>query len=265
MKDDIEAQQLNAFVDGELDLTRQLEVEKAMKEDAGLRTRVEGLKDLRRLLRDEGDYHVAPDALRQRIETMARARPAGPTAVAAAKETMRRWWGWRPLSAAVAATLALSLGMQLFLARENHETRLADEVVAGHVRSTLGQHLIDVASSDHHTVKPWLSSKLDFSPPVRDAQIGSAVFLGGRVDYLDGRPVAALVYRQGAHIVNAFVWPGPSNDSPVVFSTERGFQIAHWSRDGMNHWVISDVNRGEFMTLVHLLASPIDERPSTSQ
>lgn len=260
MKYDIDSQQVNAFVDGELDLTRQLEVEKAMQQDPRLQARVQSLKDLRKVLRDEGDYHVAPDALRKRVETLTRSQAARATAVAAATETVQRWWGWRPLSAAFAATLALSLGVQFFLQHGSRETHLADEVVASHVRSTLGQHLIDVASSDHHTVKPWLSSKLDFSPPVRDVQIGSAVFLGGRVDYLGGRPVAALVYRQGDHLVNAFIWPGPSDESHAVFSADRGFQIAHWSRDGMNHWVISDLNRGEFMNLVNLLASSIDER-----
>ena len=82
-----------------------------------------------------------------------------------------------------------------------------DEAVASHVRSTLGPHLVDVASSDHHTVKPFLSSKLGFSPPVYELQLPGSVFVGGRVDYLDGQPVAALVYRQGEHVVNAFVWP----------------------------------------------------------
>jgi anti-sigma factor RsiW len=107
-----------------------------------------------------------------------------------------------------------------------------------------------VASSDHHTVKPWLSSKLDFSPPVKELQIPDSVFLGGRVDYLDGRPVAALVYRQGAHVVNSFVWPSGGKDSKPDFLEERGFRTAHWSQGGMNHWVISDVNVEEFKAVV---------------
>ena len=128
-----------------------------------------------------------------------------------------------------------------------------DEAVASHVRSTIGQHLLDVASSDHHTVKPFLSSRLGYSPPVRELELPGSVFLGGRVDYLDGRPVAALVYRQDQHIVNSFVWPDAGGDSKPQFTSERGFLIAHWSQGGMRHCVISDVNREEFQRVVDAL------------
>jgi anti-sigma factor RsiW len=118
------------------------------------------------------------------------------------------------------------------------------------VRSTVGPHLVDVLSSDHHTVKPFLSSKLGFSPPVAELPLAGSVFVGGRVDYLDGRPVAALVYRQGDHVVNSFVWPDSASDSKPEFATERGYRIAHWLQGGMRHCVISDVNREEFQRLV---------------
>jgi anti-sigma factor RsiW len=110
-----------------------------------------------------------------------------------------------------------------------------------------------VPSSDHHTVRPWLSSKLDFSPPVDELQVSDSVFLGGRVDYLDGHPVAALVYRQGAHIVNSFVWPSSGKDSSPEFSAGRGFRTAHWSQGGMNHWVVSDLNAEEFERVVRAI------------
>jgi anti-sigma factor RsiW len=134
--------------------------------------------------------------------------------------------------------------------RSSQDERLLDDVVASHVRSTLGEHLVDVASSDHHTVKPWLSSKLDFSPPVAELQLPGSAFLGGRVDYLGGRPVAALVYRQGPHVVSSFIWPATGKDSRPEFAEARGFQTAHWTHGGMHHWVISDVNRGEFDAVV---------------
>jgi len=158
----------------------------------------------------------------------------------------------------LAATLAVALNVGGL--RWAQDDRLMDDVVASHVRSTLGQHLVDVASSDHHTVKPWLSSKLDFSPPVTELQIPGSVFLGGRVDYLDGHPVAALVYRQGEHVVNSFVWPGTAKDSKAEFSEERGFQTAHWSHSGMTHWVISDVNRSEFKTVIGAIQSAEGDR-----
>ncbi|MBC7483157.1 MAG: anti-sigma factor [Rhizobacter sp.] len=127
------------------------------------------------------------------------------------------------------------------------------DVVASHVRATLGQHLVDVASSDRHTVKPWLSARLGYSPPVAELPVPGSVFLGGRVEYLDGRPVAALVYRQGEHIVNAFVWPTNAADAPTGYGFARGFQTAHWSRAGMTHWVISDLNREAFGAIVRAL------------
>jgi len=252
MKPQLETQRINAFVDGELDLVNQLEVEERIKLDAGLRAQVDALRQLRAAIREDAEYHAAPDALRKRMAAMlvpepaarARARPAS-TAVA-----LQRWFGWRPMATSfgLAATLAVALNVGGL--RSVQDDRLMDDVVASHVRSTLGQHLVDIASSEHHVVKPWLSSKLDFSPPVNELQIPGSVFLGGRVDYLDGHPVAALVYRQGEHVVNSFVWPDTGKDTKPDFSSQRGFQMAHWSQAGMAHWVISDVNREEFKVVV---------------
>jgi len=112
-----------------------------------------------------------------------------------------------------------------------------------------------VFSSDRHTVKPFLSAKLGFSPPVDELPLPGSVFIGGRVDYLDGRPVAALVYRQGEHVVNSFVWPESASDSKPEFATERGYRIAHWLQGGMHHCVISDVNREEFERVVNAVRS----------
>ena len=260
MKPQIEAREINAFVDGELDLASQLEMEERMRLDPGLREQVEGLRQLREAIREGADYHAAPAALRERMTTLIAPKPRAsirPSAVAAA---VQRWLGWRPLAASFALVAVLAVAVNLAWLRSSQDDRLLDDVVASHVRSTLGQHLVDVASSDHHTVKPWLSSKLDFSPPVSELRIPGSVFLGGRVDYLGGRPVAALVYRQGEHIVNSFVWPSAAKDSSADFSAERGFQTAHWSQGGMSHWVISDVNREEFKAVVRAVQSADSDR-----
>ena len=253
MKSEIETETLNAFVDGELDALSQREIEARMAHDDGLRVEVAALRQLRQSVRDLADYHVAPEPLRQRIASMLPASPALPTGLSVGKGTLQYWFDWRPMLISFAALAFAVLTLNLTGWRPGHDDRLGQEVLASHVRSTLGQHLIDVASSDHHTVKPWLSSKLDFSPPIQESLLPGSEFLGGRVDYLDGRPVAALVYRQGEHVVNSFVWPSSSADSAVVFSAERGFQIAHWARSGMTHWVISDVNRDEFGAIVRAL------------
>ena len=254
MKVQNEAQQVNAFVDGELDLASQLEMEERVRVDTGLRKQVEEVRRLRDDVRQSATYHAAPAALRQRISALVSPqRSPAPVRSSALAEAVRRWLGWRPLLASLGFAAVLAVTVNLAWLQSSREGRLMDEVVASHVRSTLGQHLVDVASSDHHTVKPWLSSRLGFSPPVDELRLPGSVFLGGRVDYLDGQPVAALVYRQGEHIVNAFVWPGTKSDNKVQFSAERGFQTAHWSRNGMQHWVISDLGREEFQAVVHAL------------
>ncbi|MES2229322.1 MAG: anti-sigma factor [Pseudomonadota bacterium] len=256
--------ELGAFVDAELDLKSRLDLERQLAEDADLRRQVDEIRQLREAVREHADYHRAPEGCRQQwARSMAQAGqpstppPARARAIGAA---VRRWFGWRPLAASLGLAAVLAVTSNLLWLQTAREDRLADDVVASHVRATLGQRLVDVSSSDHHTVKPFLSSKLGFSPPVSELGISGSVFLGGRVDYLDGRPVAALVYKQGEHVVDSFVWPGVASDAKPSFSTERGYLTAHWSRHGMNHWVISDVNRDEFRAVVDAIASAETDR-----
>jgi anti-sigma factor RsiW len=250
MKPQIETQRINAFVDGELDLVHQLEIEERIKLDAGLRGQVDALRQLRSAIREDAEYHPAPDALRKRMAAMLAPQPAARRRPADLAGALQRWFGWRPMATSFGLAATLAVALNVVGMRSAQDDRLMDDVVASHVRSTLGQHLVDIASSEHHVVKPWLSSKLDFSPPVSELQIPGSVFLGGRVDYLDGHPVAALVYRQGEHVVDSFVWPDAGKDTQPDFSSQRGFQTAHWSQAGMAHWVISDVNREEFKIVV---------------
>ncbi len=264
MKPDIDTGQLNAFVDGELELSRQLEFEQRLKQDDTVRARVDGLRQLREDIRTAADYHTVPVALRQRLSAMLSVSSSEPRALVGTSTgvssggpsgaaPLRRRWDWRPGVLLPSLVTAMVLAVSLLWWRAERETRLMEEVVASHVRSTLGQHLVDVASSDRHTVKPWLSSKLDFSPPVHDLHRPGSTVLGARVDYLDGRPVAALAYLQGPHVVNVFVWPTEAADSVAQLASRKGFQLAHWSRRGMTHWVISDVNAEEFASLVRAL------------
>lgn len=259
-----EAWKIDAFVDGELDLAGQLEIEQRMEHDEALRQRIEGLRALRETVREKADRHAAPAGLQERMTAILEAaRREAPSPVRAAKPApsgwalaLDRWLAWRPLVASTAFVTMLAVALNVAVVQSSKQERLMDEAVASHVRSTVGQHLVDVASSDHHTVKPFLSARLGFSPPVHELQLPGSVFLGGRVDYLDGRPVAALVYRQGEHVVNSFVWPDSGgSDSAPEFASERGFLVAHWSQGGMRHCVISDVNREEFRHLVNAVRS----------
>ena len=255
--------ELNAFVDAELELSRHLEIEARLRDSASLRAQVEGLKRLRDGVRSHADYHPSPAALRAaiagKLATTAPEpstpppsprKPLPPRSIVA---VLQRWFAWRPLATALAFTMFAAVGVNLVMSQSWQDDRLREEVVASHARATMTARLVDVASSDHHTVKPFLSSRLDFSPPVRELKFPGSVFLGGRVDYLDGRPVAALVYRQGNHVVDSYVWPTKEADSAVRMSSLRGFHLARWSRQGMAHCLISDVSPDVFAAIAREL------------
>jgi len=264
-----ESRRLDAFVDGELDLKSQLDLERQLEDEPALARQVDDLRHLRALVRETATYHTAPEAMRARLASRlgapapaagpaARARPAG--ARHALVEATRRWLAWRPLGAALAFATVLAVALNLVWVQSIETDRLVDEVVANHARATVSERLVDVASSDHHTVKPFLSAKLGFSPPVVDQPLPGCAFLGGRVDYVDGRPVAALVYRQGQHIVSSLIWPSNGADRAPTYLEERGFRIAHWTHRQMEHWLISDLNREEFRAFVHAIAAAEADR-----
>jgi anti-sigma factor RsiW len=164
---------------------------------------------------------------------------------------------WRWLGAA-AAFVAVAGGTWLFavLPGERADEASVREAVSGHVRSLMASHLTDVASTDQHTVKPWFRGQLDFSPPVTDFAAADYPLVGGRLDYLQGHAVAALVYMHRKHVINAFVWPvdgAPERIAPAV--TERGFHVIRGTRAGMAYWVVSDLNAEELATFARMLVA----------
>jgi anti-sigma factor RsiW len=187
-------------------------------------------------------YEPTPDAVRQRV--LAQVRATQPRA-APATATVSRLRSWRHsavgfgLGAACAAALA-------FLLISPSEQSLTEQIVAGHVRAMQPGHLEDVASTDRHTVKPWFDGRIDFAPPVRDLAATGFPLKGGRLDYIGGRPVAALVYQRDKHTINLFVWPAGSGiaSSPEAFE-RNGYNVVHWTQDGMTLWAVSDVERNQ--------------------
>lgn len=202
-------------------------------------------------------YHPAPAALRTAIEARiaAAGRSARPaTAPAAVARPARRWTtGTRLRGAAMGMALAASLALVLVLPRG---ADLPETVVAGHIRALQPGHLMDVVSTDQHTVKPWFEGRLDFAPPVTDLAAQGFPLAGGRLDYLAGRPVAALVYRRAQHVINLYVWPDGSHlERGRSTGSHSGYNYIRWGKDGMAFWAVSDLNPQELGEFVRLWQS----------
>jgi len=247
--------QVNAYVDGEMDLAAQLRFEERLRLDGELRSRVDDLQRLSATLRTQAEYHRAPADLRARVAALARrgsaatpaARRRWPARLGAA---VAGWLGLRPLVASLALATFATVTVNVLLLRAGEDERLQQELVASHVRATMAQRSIDVASSDQHTVKPWFATQLDYSPPVRPLDAPGTTILGGRVDYVNGRRVAVIVYQHGKHLVDHYIWPTKQSDGAVKVTTVNGIRIAQWSRGGMAHQLVSDLNPDEMELIV---------------
>jgi anti-sigma factor RsiW len=149
-----------------------------------------------------------------------------------------------------ASLLALALAVWRFLPSASAANPIEKEIVQNHIRSLLADHLLDVPSSDQRTVQPWFRGRLDYAPVVEDISAHGFVLVGGRLDYLDGRPVASLVYQRRQHVVNVFVWPSPGQpDRQPASRLVDGFHLVGWRANGMNWWAISDLNSVELEEL----------------
>lgn len=213
--------------------------------------------DLSALIKAGATRHAASPQLRARIDariaeadrSRASGAPSGGMAL-----PVRAWRHWINSGAAFAVGVVASVAVMLVLRGGGDEDRLAQAVVDSHVRSLMSAHLVDVESSDRHTVKPWFSGKLDYAPPVRDLAAEGIPLAGGRLDYIGQRPVAALVYRLKQHTINVFVWPAAGNpEQDPVFAVRQGFNVAHWSSNGMQYWAVSDVNAVDLRHVVGFL------------
>jgi anti-sigma factor RsiW len=258
---------IGPYLDGELEPAVAASAEAHI---AGCEACARDLAEMRALsgaIHEEMPALAAPEALRTRILDAVRASAAGAPAAGmeqpgvlrlrtqpADRPRVRPQWLAAAALYVVVGSAAWMLGVAHGRAPAGSaDSDMRDAVVASHVRSLQASHLIDVASSDRHTVKPWFDGKLDFSPPVPDLGPQGFPLLGGRLDYLDGRPVAALVYGRAKHFVNLFIWPAAADTPPgAAPSTVRGYHVRHWVRDGMTFWAVSDVAEPDLATFVSL-------------
>jgi anti-sigma factor RsiW len=231
------AERLDAFVDGELTPHEVREAEAHLGWCDICRRRVESRRALSAGLRAALPRYTAPASLRR--------APVSPLPAAT-----RRWA--MPLAAAVVIGIAGATGYGVGR-QQQAASATRDAVVSSHIRSLLATHLTDVASSDRHTVKPWFTGVLDFAPTVVDPAAQGFPLIGGRVDYIGGRRVAAMVYGRNKHVINLFEWPTTRADAPIEGSVENGYHVLHWVRDHIDYWMISDLNDAELRQCAALI------------
>lgn len=245
---------LSAHVDQELSLPAAIEIDKHLQACPACQMEFATQRALHVTIKKQAAYFSAPSHLEARFKaTLSREEEL---AVKPAKR-LRGWFGslnWFNMGAAFTSVVALTWSIGLYLALPSTGELLAEEVISSHVRSLMANHIADVASSDQHTVKPWFIGKLDFSPTVSDFTTQGFPLMGGRLDYLDQRPVAALVYSYRQHLINIYIWPDAKRQQTAMQTLSRqGYHLMHWSNGGMVYWAISDLDPGTLVQLVHLL------------
>lgn len=238
---------LHANADGELDVAHSLELERHLKTCAACTAEKNNLSSLKVMLKQPSLQYRAPESLKKSVRQMVRSTE---TETRAPRINPLQFWRWLAFGATGFALLALLMRPVGVSERD----QLLDEAIASHVRSLMVEHLTDVASSDQHTVKPWFDGKLDFAPDVKDFAEQGFPLIGGRLDYLNGRTVAALVYRHNKHFINVFVWPetNGSTSKPEIIN-RRGYSLINRDAKGLHLCLVSDLNPTELGELAGLL------------
>jgi len=248
---------LPAYLDEELGVAESLRVQKHLTECGDCRQAQDEQLALRSALRDPDLFAHPSVDFSKRIEAAVRR-----SAQEEARSQGSSWFEWFrigsfrwvPAMAALVIVTTIGVFVAMNSMRSTHEQLIASAVLAGHIRSLQPGHLIDVPSSDQHTVKPWFQGKLDFSPPVPDLSQQGFNLVGGRLDYVDGKPVAVLVYQRRMHNINVFLWPNHgAADDAIKEEDAQGYQILHWNGAETTYWLVSDLNKAELLEFARAL------------
>jgi len=235
---------LGAYLDGELDLPKCVEIEEHVAGCEACRERMEAEAELIGTVREEAPRFEAPAFLETRIRAMVRE--------AAGETTVRKWmafpWLWSGLAVAAVAVV-----LMFGYFRAPGLPGIVRDAVADHVRSLQVNHLMDVASTDQHTVKPWFAGKLNYSPQVIDLTTSGYPLVGGRLDVLDGQNVAAIIYGRRKHFINLFIWPASGSGLPSRPYTLNGYHVLGWTKGGMNYLAVSELGEQEFEDFAKLI------------
>ena len=264
---------MDGYLDGELDPITSQTIEQHLRECGRCDQAYKTQGSLIRAIGNATPYFKAPAELRERIQSSLRKETTGQPVrngvrgaqvLSYKREREPRSilseapWNRLGLAAALFFAAIIIFNVVPRLQRPGADQFLETQLIASHVRSLMANHLTDVASSDQHTVKPWLDAKLDFAPPVVDLSSEGFPLVGGRLDYLDNRPVAALIYQRRKHFINFFVWPaGADAARSTKAMTREGYQLLHWKDSDFNYWAVSDVNEKELQEFKQLFEQQI--------
>jgi anti-sigma factor (TIGR02949 family) len=229
---------LDAYVDGELPETERGQLRDHLMDCPECGPEAAALRRLQEGIRRSAPIYRAPEALRSQIRFALR-QEAAENARAA-----RPALSWLAYAASLLLAVALGSGGTLLITGERQEDAVANELIDSHLRSLLGSHLTDVASSDQHTVKPWFAGRSDLSPPAVDLAGEGFPLVGGRLDLIAGKPVPALVYRRREHVINVFVLPASRGNLGAPLS-RRGYSLRHWNEGDLGFWAVSDAAPSE--------------------
>jgi anti-sigma factor (TIGR02949 family) len=241
-------QLLHAYIDDELEIATALQIESHLPGCPQCTRAIEAAQVVRTAVAQPEVYYPAPSALRDRLKHAIRSEIQKTTAPP--KAGFFTNWRIRPVAfSGLAASLLVAIGSVFLFFASGAPRGQIDELVGSHVRSLEADHLLDVASTDQHTVKPWFAGKVDYSPPVLDLRAEGYPLIGGRLDYLGQQKVASLIYRRNKHVINLFIWPGNTSAETL---TKRGFNLIRFECKGMTCWAVSDLNAAELQQFADL-------------